>query len=226
MSTISSSCEVFQKLPGRIDGRANVRFMKWFSVKSSWRDSSSMIIVSLFLTLLTVAGSLAQDLIHKRVKSKVLPLSLMIPGSWESFPDSDGNSSEVLYLQNSDGDACEASVSLSTHEVPKKWDELVKRQNYQLIVWEGAPISHNQELRIRGAKGHKWVYKAKGEDGHQKLYYRLFLLLPKSVGERRFLVMDGTAPAVRSPEVLPLFNRMASSLAWGLQADTPIQTTP
>lgn len=156
-----------------------------------------------------------------RLKAKKAPLSAEVPSGWDGFSQ-EQEGVEFLFLQNPKDEDYEALVSVSLHPTSGKFEDAVRRQTFQLLVWEGAPISTNQALTLRGASGHKWVYKASGLDDGQRLYYRLYLLLPKSIGHRRLLVLDGEGPAERSPEIVPIFNSIARSLAWGLQSELPL----
>lgn len=106
------------------------------------------------------------------------------------------------------------SVALYPHE--GQLTELVRKQNHHLLVWEEGPVIVNQALRLRGVPGHKWLYKHRDEDGRVRLYYRLYLLLPESVGDKRLLFLQGVSSGQESTHVLPMFNSLARSLAWGL----------
>lgn len=179
------------------------------------RPNSPAVIVSLFLWALSLAA-LADDM--QRVRSENFPLSLSAPSDWISFPPSPkGDPNEILFLQTPDESAFQAILSVGVHPLTGKWEDLVKRQTYLYLVWEGATLTANDALKLRGAQGHKWIYQARAEDGESKLYYRLCLLLPASLGAKRLLVLQGVAPAAQSPQMVPLFNDIARSLAWGLQ---------
>ena len=179
------------------------------------QPNSPAIIVSLFLWALSL-GVLADE--RQRVRSENFPLSLSAPSDWVVFPPSpEGDPNEVLFLQTPEESPFEAVLSVGVHPLSGKWEDLVKRQTYLYLVWEGAPLSVNEALKLRGAQGHKWVYQSQGKDGENKLYYRLCLLLPASLGAKRLLVLQGVAPAMASPQMVPLFNEIARSLAWGLQ---------
>ena len=156
------------------------------------------------------------------MKSEVAPLSVLVPGSWEAFADGKLGSYEVLLLQSPEKAEYDSTLSFELYPLDGAWEDVVRRQNYHLLVWEGAPLSTNQALALRGAKGHKWIYKLRGEDGTLEVHYRLYLLLPKTLGEHRLLVLQGLAPAENSLEILPLFNRVVRSLAWGLQATNAV----
>lgn len=173
-------------------------------------------IVSLFLLLGLSAGG--QELLHKRATAKDFPFSVLAPQDWEVFTESEEDPNEVLFLQTSPKSEYEVTVSFAAHPFAGTWEDVVKRHSYHLIVFEDCPVLVDEELKLRGARGHKWVFKAADGEGVTKLYYRLYLLLPPSVGKNRLLVMQGVAPEGRSPEAIPVFNKLARSMAWGLQA--------
>jgi len=145
-----------------------------------------------------------------------------VPSAWESFTESETDPNEVLFLQTPKGEELDATVTLSAYPLRGNWEDLVTRQTYHVVVFEGAPLIVDEELTLRGARGHKWVYKAKGPDGRQNLYYRLYLVLPESVGANRLLVMQGVVPDKSGVQAVPTFNALARSLNWGLQADSTL----
>ena len=181
--------------------------------------NSPMFWLSLFL-FWTLLPATAQEL-SKRVRAKDFPLALSAPQDWEVFLESKDDPREILFLQSPEGAEYESAISVSAYATPGKWEDVVKRQNYHLIVWEDAPITINQELKMRGVRGHKWVYQARDENGESKLFYRLYLMLPGSITAKRLLVMQGSAPVDKSIEALPFFNQVAQSLAWGLASEGP-----
>lgn len=175
-----------------------------------------MPILSLFLLFLVAATS-AQETNSQRVRAQTFPLSIEVPADWQSFPpDSKVDPNEVLFFQTPDSAPFAANLVLSAHATGGTWEDLVKRQTYHLLVFEGAPLQSNEALRLHGLPGHKWVYKAPSPDGVEKLYYRLYLLLPPTAGSRRLLVLQGSAPAEQALEMLPFFNQAARSLQYGL----------
>lgn len=180
------------------------------------RQFSAAIFLSLFFMAMSVC-SLSQDN-HKRVGAESAPLKVSAPTDWEVFTSNPDDPSEVLFLQTPDQAPYGVTVSFSLHPGDGNWDELVTRQNYHLLVREGAPISVNEALKLRGARGHKWVYQGRGPNGESRVYYRLYLLLPGSFGKDRLLLMQGAAPAEHSPEIVPSWNAMARSLSWGLDS--------
>ena len=167
----------------------------------------------------TWGAVLAQEGEMTRVSGEGFPLSVEVPADWEVFKTNPKDSSEVLFFQTPGGAPYSATVSISAHPAGGEWTEIVKRQDYHLLVWEGVPLSVDEELRLKGARGHKWVFNDRGPDGESKVYYRLYLMLPPAVAAKRLLLLEGAAPAENSPEVIPLFNTMARSLAWGLQLE-------
>ena len=184
------------------------------------RQFSSAIFFSLFFLTMCLSAQ-AQEEIKKRVGAKTFPLTVSAPSAWEVFTSNPKDPDEILFFQTAQDAPYGVTVSFSTHPVTGTWEELVSRQSYHLLVWDGVPLTVNEELKLKGARGHKWVYRDKGPNGESKVYYRLYLLLPGSVGEKRLLLMQGAAPAEHSPEIVPQWNTMARSLAWGLAAENP-----
>jgi hypothetical protein len=183
------------------------------------RQFSSAVIWSLFFMTMCL-GAQPQDDIQKRVAAETFPLTVSAPSDWEVFTSNAENPNEILFLQTPEKAPYGVTVSFSTHPVTGNWDELIGRQSYHLLVWDGVPLIVNEPLKLKGAQGHKWVYRDKGPNGESKVYYRLYLLLPGSVGDNRLLLMQGSAPAEHSPEIVPRWNSMARSLAWGLSAES------
>ncbi len=166
--------------------------------------------IAVLLLGLLSGSTLAQE----RAKAQGVPISVTPPQQWESYPGDPKNSGEVLFLQTPEGAEFESTVSLSVYPLPSSWDDLVRRENFLMIVHD-SPILENQALSLRGAKGHKWAYRGETSQGVPKLFYRLYLALPASVGPRRLLVLEGIAPEGHSSQALLLFNELARSLAWG-----------
>lgn len=189
-----------------------------FSRTSLGRATSPVAIVSLFLVAVCSFGSAEGIELSTRARAKRAPVSVEQPPNWEVFDKGDEQSGEILFLQSPAGEA-EKTVHLSLHFLSPDWEGLIKRQNYHLIVNEGVPIITNEALTLRGSRGHKWVYRAESENGNLRLYYRLYLALPASVGSKRLLVVQGSAPAESAPTSVPFFNELARSLSWGLAAD-------
>ncbi|MCA9780788.1 MAG: hypothetical protein KC800_28905 [Candidatus Eremiobacteraeota bacterium] len=193
--------------------------MKYSNVQ---RQFSAAIMWSLFVMAMC-SGINAQEFGEsgsQRVRAEKFPLSLSAPTQWEVFTSNPDDPDEVLFLQTPKEAPYPATVSVSAHPVQGDWDEIVRRQSYFLLVHEGVPLATNEELRLRGAKGHKWVFNDIGPGGESKVYYRLYLLLPASVGGKRLLLLQGAAPAGSSPEFVPQLNDIARSLSWGLQTET------
>lgn len=166
------------------------------------------LLISLFLMQSCLV--LAQE----RAQFPGSPVSVERPELWESFPGDPKNSGEVLFLQSPEGADFEATVSISAYPLPKSWEELVRREDFLMLVHD-SPMIENQALSLNSAKGHKWVYRGESSRGEPKLFYRLYLALPPSVGSRRLLVLEAIAPEAHSEQALPLFNRLARSLNWG-----------
>jgi hypothetical protein len=156
---------------------------------------------------------------HQRVSASKAPISVLAPPNWETFQESEDNPYEVLFLQSPKDAEYDITVSLAAHPLAGNWQDLVTRQTYHLVVFEGSSITVNEDLTLRGVRGHKWIFKGTGPDGSSKIYYRLYLVLPASVGKNQLLVMQGVAPGSRSPEAVPIFNALARTLSWGLQKD-------
>ena len=161
----------------------------------------------------------SQELGDKRVRAQDFPLTVSIPVEWEVFTSNPDDPNEVLFLQTADDARYPATVSFSAHPVGGSWENVVGRQTYHLLVFEGVPLMVDEALQLRGARGHKWVFKDRGPDGEEKVYYRLYLLLPAGVDGRRLLLMQGSAPSEVSPEFIPFLNEMARSMAWGLSVE-------
>ena len=172
----------------------------------------------MFLILCSASDAEGVDL-QVRARAKSVPVAIEQPQGWESFDKGDDQTGEILFLQ-SPVDEPEKTVHLSLHYLGSDWEGLVKRQNYHLIVDEGTPIMMNESLSLRGSRGHKWVYQAKGSDGQSLLFYRLYLVMPASVSSRRLLVLQGSAPAESAPTSVPFFNDLVRTLVWGLAADS------
>ena len=167
------------------------------------------------LALLTSLFFLQSCLVfgQERAHASNFPLSVERPKQWESFPGSPKNSGEVLFLQSPKDTELDATVSISAYPLPNSWDDLVRRENFLMLVHD-SPMIENQALSLGGAKGHKWVYRGESSQGEPKLFYRLYLTLPPSVGSRRLLVLEGLAPDAQSEQALVLFNGLARSLNW------------
>lgn len=162
-----------------------------------------------------------------RVSSADFPLSVEAPSDWEVFTSNPDSPSELLFLQTPKAAPYPMTVSISAHPVSGDWSEIVRRQDFHLLVWEGVPLQVNEELKLKGSRGHKWVFNDLGPNGENKVYYRLYLLMPPTVvAGKRLLLLEGAAPAENSPEVVPLLNSMARSLAWGLQSEVVEPSTP
>lgn len=146
---------------------------------------------------------------------------MLTPEKWEAFNTELADRNEVLFLQTPEGAEHETTVSVSLYPFHGKFSDLVRKQNYHLLVWEEGPVLVNQALKLRGVSGHKWMYREKSESGREQLFYRLYLLLPESVGEKRLLFLQGVTNDVDSTRVLPLFNDLARSLSWGLSPEFP-----
>jgi hypothetical protein len=175
----------------------------------------------LFLFLLLSLHSWAEELSPdqvQRARSESFPLSIALPKAWQSFQGDPKIRGEVLFLQSPQEGPLDATVQLSAFPLPRVWDDLLLRETYQLVVELDAPILVNEALTLRGAKGHKWVYRSVSSSGQQLLHYRLYLALPATVGANRLLVMHATAPADQSEGALNVFGSLARSLAWGSDA--------
>jgi hypothetical protein len=183
------------------------------------RQFSAAVFWSLFLMTMCLSAQ-AQEELKKRVGAESFPLTVLAPSDWQVFTSNEEDPSEILFLQTPEEAPYGVTVSFSTHSVDGDFDEIVNRQSYHLLVWDGVPLSANESLKLKGARGHKWVYKDRGPNGESKVYYRLYLFLPGSVGKNRLLLMQGAAPAEHSPVVVPQMNAMARSLAWGLSSKT------
>ena len=173
----------------------------------------------LFILLLAGAGA-AQDVdspevLGERAPSESLPLSVALPQGWKSFQADPKVQGEVLFLQSPESGPIDATVRLSAFPMPRVWNDLLRRETFQLVVEMDAPVLANEPLTLRGAKGHKWVYKATSSSGQSQVHYRLYLALPATAGASRLLVMHATAPVDQAGEALPLFGTLARSLAWG-----------
>lgn len=192
--------------------------MKYSNVQ---RQFSAAILWSLFLVAMcsVVTAQEADTVDGTRVRAEKFPLSLSAPADWEVFTSNPDDPDELIFLQTPKKAPYAATASVSAHVVQGDWEEIVRRQSYHLLVREGVPLATNEALKLRGAKGHKWVFKDTGPDGASKVYYRLYLLLPASVGGKRLLLLQGAAPAENSPEFVPQLNSMARSLVWGLQTE-------
>jgi hypothetical protein len=172
----------------------------------------------LFIFLLAGAGA-AQDgdspeLLVQRARSESFPLSMALPQGWKSFQADPKVQGEVLFLQSPESGPIDATIRLSAFPMPRVWSDLLRRETFQLVVEMDAPVLANEALTLRGAKGHKWVYKATSSSGQSQVHYRLYLTLPAAVGVNRLLVMHATAPLDQAEEALPLFGTLARSLAW------------
>lgn len=156
-------------------------------------------------------------------RSETYPLSVALPPEWESFQADPKVQGEVLFLQSPESGPLDATVRLSAFSPPRVWDDLLRRETYQLVVELDAPILVNEALTLRGARGHKWVYRSVSSQGQSQVHYRLYLNLPATVGPHRLLVMHATAPAEQAETALPLFGSLARSLAWGMDASASTQ---
>ena len=181
--------------------------------------------MSLFLWAQTLTFSSAQEL-KSRVKAESSPISVQTPEKWEAFNTDLADQNEILFLQTPEEAEHETTVSVSLYRFTGKFSDLVRKQNYHLLVWEEGPVLVNQALKLRGVSGHKWMYREISESGREQLYYRLYLLLPESVGERRLLFLQGVTNDVDSTRVLPLFNNLARSLSWGLTTEFSPSDSP
>lgn len=150
-----------------------------------------------------------------RVQAERYRLSVALPAGWQSFQGDSKVRGEVLFLQSPEQAVPEATVRLSAFAPPRSWESLLRRETYHLVVETNAPVLVDEALTLRGAKGHKWVYRAVSSSGQEQLHYRLYLALPATVGANRLLVMHATAPAEQTAEAMALFNSLARSLAWG-----------
>ena len=151
----------------------------------------------------------------ERARSESMTLSIALPKGWESFQGDPKVQGEVLFLQSPQNGPVDATIRLSAFPMPRNWDDLMRRETFQLVVEMDAPIQENTALTLRGAKGHKWVYMATSSSGQRQLNYRMYLALPATAGANRLLVMHGTAPEGQASEAVHVFNSLARSLAWG-----------
>lgn len=170
---------------------------------------------ALLLILLLAVPVFTQEIGGERARSESMPLSIALPKGWESFQGDPKVQGEVLFLQSPANGPLDAFVRLSAFPMPRNWDDLMRRETFQLVVEMDAPIQENTALTLRGAKGHKWVYQATSSSGQRQVNYRIYLALPATGGPNRLLVMHGTAPAEQAGEAVNLFNGLARSLAWG-----------
>lgn len=180
-----------------------------------------MSIVSLFLIVLLRSGG-AEESTTKRIRSERAAFAVNVPASWEVFTKSEEDPQELLFVQTPEGAEREITMSFTAYPMHGSWSELVRRQTYQLVVMEGTPALVDQELKLRGARGHKWAYKGVDSEGRSRLFYRLYLALPPVSGKKKLLFVQGVAPPDLSVEMLPVFNEIARSMAWGLQAELPL----
>jgi hypothetical protein len=175
----------------------------------------------LFAFFLTTSAAVAQNrdddafLAGRRARSESFAVSIAQPEGWQAFQGDPKTPAEVLFLQSPETGPLDATISLSAYPMPHAWADLLRRQTFQLVVELDAPVLSNEALTMRGARGHKWAYRALSKSGEEKLYYRLYLALPASVGPRRLLVMAASAPAAQESDALDLFNGLARSLSWG-----------
>lgn len=149
-----------------------------------------------------------------RARSQSYPLSVAQPEGWESFPGDPKIPGEILFLQSPQAGDLDALITFTVHPMPGAWSDIVRRENYLMIVHDTA-VLENQALTLKGAKGHKWIYRGTSPQGGSKLYYRLYLSLPASVGAKRLLVMQASAPLEQSQGAIATFNELARSLSWG-----------
>ena len=182
------------------------------------RATSAVSMLSLFLLLIGLAG--AQESLQ-RVRSERSAFSAAVPVEWEVFTKSEEDPNELLFCQSPEGKP-EVTVSFTTYPLTGSWSELVRRQTYHLVVVEGSSALVDEELKLRGARGHKWAYRGMDSEGRSRLFYRLYLALPPMAGKKKLLFVQGVAPPEQSAEMLPLFNSIARSMAWGLQAELPL----
>ena len=170
-------------------------------------------------SLLTIALLLSFSLplvAQERARSETNPLSVAQPEGWESFQGDPKVPGEVLFLQSPKTDDLDALITFTAHPMPGAWNDIVRRENYLMIVHDTA-VLENQALTLRGAKGHKWIYRETSAHGESKLSYRLYLALPATVGAKRLLVMQASAPLAQSEGAIGTFNELARSLSWGNQ---------
>jgi hypothetical protein len=158
-----------------------------------------------------------EETVGERAQANNYPLSVALPKGWESFPGDPKVQGEVLFLQSPQGGPIDATLRLSAFPMPRVWDDLLRRETYQLVVELDAPVLVNEALTLRGAKGHKWVYRGTSSSGQSQIHYRLYLALPATVGVNRLLVMHATAASEQSEEAMHVFGTLARSLAWGVQ---------
>ena len=149
-----------------------------------------------------------------RARSENFPLSVRLPENWESFPGDPKVSGEVLFLQTGKGDLHEATISWAAFPMSGSWDDLLRRERFHLVVETDAPVLVNEALTLRGARGHKWVYEGTAANGTPKVYYRMYLLLPASVGPRRLLVVYGVADQTEKESAVELFNDLVRTANW------------
>lgn len=179
--------------------------------------------VSALLMLMIFGGTccLAQESQTRTVEATKTALRVTVPSAWESFTESPSDPTEVLFLQTPEGASPEVTMSFSVYPLPGSWDELIKRKNYQMLVFEDGPVTSNDALKLRGAPGHKWVYESVDPQGVRRLTYQLYLLLPPEGGHKRFLFVQAVAPTESALDLVPLFNEVARSMVWGIQAQLP-----
>lgn len=169
----------------------------------------------LLLWLLATQLSAQEATLEGRARAQTYPLSIALPEGWKSFPADSKVRGEILFLQSPTEGSLDATVRLSAFPMPKSWESILRRETYHLVVELDAPVLLNEALTLRGAKGHKWFYRADSSKGESQVHYRLYLALPASVGVNRLLVLHASAPAEQSTEALSLFNSLARSLTWG-----------
>lgn len=186
-----------------------------FSVSSLRRPTSPVAIVSLFFLLLSLGGW-GQEL--ERARASEFPLAVTVPPGWESMTPSPDQRGEVLFLQSKEGPE-RGFISYSLFPINGSLEDLVKRQTYHVVVNLGVPMSVNEDFKLRGARGHKWVYQAPSEEGGTRQFYRLYMIIPGSLTGKRLLVVHGDAPAEQAEDALALFSSVAQSTAWGLAAE-------
>jgi hypothetical protein len=179
-------------------------------------------LIALFFCLLGALSVAQEELPSEsaRARSETYPLSIALPKGWESFQGDPKVQGEILFLQSPQPGPVDATLRLCVFPLPRSWDDLLRRETFQLVVEMDAPILSNEALTLRGAKGHKWVYRAVSSSGQNQVHYRLYLTLPATLGVNRLLVLHATAPSDQEETALPLFNSLARSLAWGVEASS------
>ncbi len=177
------------------------------------KSCSAIAIVSLFVLSATQA-SWAQSEDVARARSENYPLSVRLPENWESFQGDPKVSGETLFLQSPEGDPMQATINWTAFPMTGTWDDLLRRERFHLVVEKNAPILVNEALTLRGARGHKWVYEGTAANGELKVYYRMYLLLPATVGPRRLLVAYGVANQAQSDSAVKLFNDLVRTANW------------